>query len=71
MSQTRIYVVLQRGTTDVDGHRLVEATSAAQAIRHCVQNKYEAKAASPRDVAAHMGRGVRIERATTTETVTT
>lgn len=63
MSMTRIYVVLQKGTADQDGHRLVEATSAAQAIRHCAQAQYEVKAAQPKDVAALMSSGVQIEKA--------
>lgn len=71
MSMTRIYVVLQRGTADQDGHRLVEATSAAQAIRHCAQAQYEVKAATPKDIAGLMGSGIAVEKATETTTQTT
>lgn len=57
-SNTRIYVVINKETK-----RLVEAGSAAQAIRHCVRNQYSAKAATPREVAAFMGAGFTLERA--------
>lgn len=55
---TRIYVV-----TCSDENRLVDAASSAQAIRHCVKNKYSAKAATPKDIAVHMSVGVKIEKA--------
>lgn len=55
----RIYVVIEP-----DGSkRLVEAVSQAQAIRHCVSNKYAAAPASPKDVADLMSIGTKIERA--------
>lgn len=56
---TRIYVVING-----DEKRLVDAASAAQAIRHCVKNKYNAKAATPKDIAHFMSAGVSIEKAT-------
>jgi hypothetical protein len=59
MSQTRIYVVLNDGK-----RRLVEATSAAQAIRHCVQPHFSAKPATPREVAALMAAGYSVEHVT-------
>jgi len=65
MANTRIYVVLDHGGTKK--HRLVEATSAAQAIRHCARNVYEAKPATPKALAAIMSAGVQIERATETQ----
>lgn len=64
--QTRIYVIDQKGTSAENGRRLVEATSQAQAIRHCAQNVYTAKAARPTDVAALMTSGIQIEKATET-----
>ncbi len=70
MADTRIYLVVEKGAGA--SKRLVEATSAAQAIRHCARNVYEAQAAAPKDVAALMGSGVTIEQATEqTQTVTT
>lgn len=68
MPETRIYVIIQKGTSDADGFRLVEATSAAQAIRHCARNVYTAQAATPKDIARLMGTGVTIENATDTQT---
>lgn len=65
--ETRIYVVLQKGTSTTDGHRLVEASSAAQAIRHCAKHVYEAKAATPKDIANFMSSGVAIEKASEAE----
>lgn len=59
---TRIYIVLHG-----DERRLVEAGSAAQAIRHCVRNVYSAKAATPKDIAALMLDGRRVERASDDE----
>ena len=61
MSITRIYVVKQKGSGDTQ--RLIDATSAAAAIRYCARNLYEAKAAGPRDIADLMAGGQRIERA--------
>lgn len=58
MSATRIYVV----TTGVE-QRLVEAASAAQAIRHCVADKYTARPASPKDIAILMSVSVSLEKA--------
>lgn len=68
--QTRIYVVMQKSTTG-DQNRLVEATSAAAAVRYCARNVYEAKAASPKDIASVMSAGVKVESALETETTTT
>lgn len=62
--QTRIYVVIHD-----DEKRLVEATSAAQAIRHCVRPRYNARAASPKDVATMLASGARVERAETEQTI--
>jgi len=59
MSVTRIYVVLIGNSVQ----RLVEAGSAAQAIRHCVRDQYSAKAAAPKEIAHYMAGGMRIEQA--------
>jgi hypothetical protein len=58
MSVTRIYVVLNG-----EDRRLVDAASAAQAIRHCVKNKYSAKAATPKEIAQYMKSGLQVETA--------
>lgn len=62
MSQTRIYVVIQKDQK----HRLIEAISAAQAIRHCVKHEYSAKVASAKDIAGHMKLGIEVEKASET-----
>lgn len=61
--QTRIYAILTKKAGDSQP-RLVEATSAAQAIRYCAQNLYSAKPATPREVASYMQSGVVVESAT-------
>lgn len=58
MATTRIYVV-----SHGEERRLIDATSAAQAIRHCVRSKYAAKPAVPKELAHLMSSGVTIERA--------
>lgn len=58
MPVTRIYVVLHQ-----DEKRLIEAGSAAQAIRHCVQNKYVARPATTKDIATLMAAGFTVEKA--------
>lgn len=58
MVNTRIYVV-----THAEQPRLIEAGSAAQAIRHCVRASYSAKAATPKDIAALMHAGHAVEHA--------
>lgn len=57
---TRIYVVLEKSTGE---KRLIDATSAAQAIRHCVSVKYSAKPATPKEIAAAMSSGLTVETA--------
>lgn len=56
--QTRIYYV-------ADGHetRLIEATSAAAAIRHCAVKRYRYGVAKPKEVARLMAQGVKVETA--------
>jgi hypothetical protein len=61
---------MEKGTANKQ--RLVEATSIAQAIRHCAKNTYDARVASSKDVATlAMGAQVAIEKAFETETTTT
>lgn len=55
---TRIYIV-----SSGDEKRLVEAGSAAQAIRHVVMPKYTSKAATPKDIANIMAAGGHVEQA--------
>lgn len=55
---TRIYVVIHG-----EERRLIDAGSAAQAIRHCVKNKYQAKPAGPKEIATLLGSGMSVERA--------
>lgn len=55
---TRFYVV-----TSNSGARIVEATSAAQAIRHCAGTMFKAKPATPKDMASLMNNGVKLEQA--------
>lgn len=62
MSTTRIYVVING-----EERRLVEAGSAAQAIRHCVRHRYNAKVATPKEVASFMAAGFSIEHASEME----
>ena len=57
--QSRIYVVMNG-----EQRRLVDATSAAQAVRYCVANVYKAKPATPKEIAALMSGGLLVERAT-------
>lgn len=62
MSQTRLYKVI----CTLDGHtspRLVEATSASQAIRHCVGKSFTAEAAGPKDIVELMSNNVKVEKA--------
>lgn len=60
MTETRIYVVTNKND---NGRRLVEAASAAQAIRHCVSSIYEANVATAKSIAQYMGDGLKIEKA--------
>lgn len=65
--ETRIYhVAVTNGQTGEN--RLVEATSAAQAVRYIARGIYTAKAATPKTLAGLMSAGVKVERAIETET---
>ncbi len=67
--QTRIYKVQGLDTTEMGGAcHLVEATSAAQAVRHVVRGKLTAKVATTKEVATLMGQKIPIENAAQTET---
>jgi hypothetical protein len=57
---TRIYAVVN---TETKMHRLVEASSSAQAIRHCVLGLYKADVASAKAVADFMRTGLMVEKA--------
>lgn len=59
MGTTRIYVVMTKDKP----HRLVEAGSAAQAIRHCAAAEYSARIAGAKDVAALLHTGTHVEKA--------
>jgi len=59
--QTRIYVVQSKATPRL--HRLVDATSQAQAIRHVAQDEYHCQVATTKDLAALMREGVQVETA--------
>jgi hypothetical protein len=56
--QTRIYVVINKQD---QSKRLVEASTAAQAIRHCVRTVYTAKVAGTKEVAGLMRSGYAVE----------
>lgn len=58
MSATRIYFV-----KDDDDDRLIEATSAAAAIRHAAIGRYSATVAKPKEIADLMANGKKVEQA--------
>ena len=58
--QTRIYTV--RSLTH-EKPWLVEATSAAQAIRHVVSSEYMAQVATTKEVAQCMAHGILVQKA--------
>lgn len=62
MAETRIYLIEEKGAI-TGGYRLIEATSSSQAVRHCAQKTYQAKPATPKDIAKFMSCGVTIENA--------
>jgi hypothetical protein len=61
MMQTRIYVVADSAGVE-EVNRLIEATSAAAAVRY-VASRYKAEIAKPKQLAALMAAGVRVEQA--------
>lgn len=60
--ETRIYIVRSRGV-DPTPTRLVEAASAAQAVRHVVKSQYHVEACTPKVIASVMSSGVMVEDA--------
>ena len=60
MSKTRIYVVHET-IGDLRASRLIEAASAAAAIRHYALGRYSATPAKPHDVADRMALGMKVE----------
>jgi len=61
MSETRLYKVTDKTGKEVD--RLVDAGNPSQAIRHCVNGRYDASPAKPKDVSSMMSLGIRVEKA--------
>lgn len=60
--QTRIYLV--QSHREGDRARLIEAASAAQAVRHVVSKEYEARVPTTKEVASAMAAGIQVEAAT-------
>lgn len=58
MATGRIYVVING-----DERRMVDATSASAAIRHCVEPRYIARVATAREVAELAKYGIAVETA--------
>lgn len=58
-SKTRLYRVIE--TEGASPDRLVEAGGQAQAIRHVVRERYEARIATPHEVAKLVSGGVLVE----------
>jgi hypothetical protein len=58
MATNRIYIV-----TTPNGRHLIEAKTAAQAVRQAIRTGVECKAASSKDVADAMGAGLKLESA--------
>jgi hypothetical protein len=68
MTATRIYKVTETVETVLTRGaqfkvHLVDASSAAQAIRYCARNAYTAKAATPKDIAELMKAGYSVASA--------
>ncbi len=57
---TRIYLV----TINNEEKHLVDASSQSQAIRHVARNMFSAKPATTHEVAALIGDGAKVEKAT-------
>lgn len=60
MAQTRIYVIINKQTGE---KRLVEASTGAQAVRHCVSQVFESKVAGTKEIAGLMRDGYTVETA--------
>jgi hypothetical protein len=61
MADTRLYLVAEKA--EGGRTRLIEATSAAAAVRHCAKERFEARAAKPGDVRMAMEAGTKVEKA--------
>jgi hypothetical protein len=59
MSSTRIYIV----TRDNGNHRLVRASTKAQAIGHAVRDDYNAEVAPQEALVGLLGSGIKVEDA--------
>ena len=60
MSMTRIYIVQTKGKEGVEDTVLVDAATAAQALRFVAQQTFESRIASAKEVAAYMAKGVKL-----------
>lgn len=57
--ETRIY----RVERETEPPQLVEAATAAQALRHVTRKAYQVKTATTKEVASLVGQGVKVEQA--------
>jgi hypothetical protein len=62
----RIYIVTSNG----GAHRLIRATTPAQAIRYAVASDYNAEVASQEALVGLLGSGIKVEDAVEPEPVT-
>lgn len=60
MSLTRIYIVQAKGKDGVEDTVLVDAVTAAQALRFVAQTAFESRIASAKEVANYMAKGVKL-----------
>ena len=65
MTASRIYVVTRKGDKgpSTATHRLIRASTGAQAIRHAVGTDYEAEVADQGALVKHVSAGVAVEDA--------
>ena len=63
MSNTRVYLIESNLETEPGQNMLVEASSAAQALRHAVQGAFACRVATTLEVAAIIGGGGKLEKA--------
>ncbi len=61
---TRIYLVQTKGKEQIEDTVLVEAQTAAQALRFVTQSQFETRAATSKEVATYMRLGSRLYDAT-------
>lgn len=64
--QTRLYIVVDKDDTKSKA-RLIEASNAAQAVRHVVSARYDASVAKSKEVAELMANGTKVEKASAAE----